>query len=212
MSKSRKMIETEDALTLSSGTMIERVYGNYANRLKGLANKARLSMEKVVPRPYSPAAKKAYSPEVKSLAAKLKLAIMNSPLERQAQIIANVTLAAKKRNNPQMDSAMLKKEKFRALRMARDKVGAKKPQIVITPREWEAIQMGAITGNRLSNILANADMDLVKKLATPKLSSVLGTAKETRAKNLLNANYTAAEVARALGVPVSQIHNIDKTE
>ena len=70
--------------------------------------------------------------------------------------------------------------------------------------------MGAITSTRLSLILQNADMDAVKKLATPHLKSGLSLAKTTRALALLDSGHTAAEVADVLGVPVGQIHGIDK--
>lgn len=43
--------------------------------------------------------KATYSEEVKSLEAKLNLALSNAPRERQAQVMANATVAAKKKDN-----------------------------------------------------------------------------------------------------------------
>ena len=69
--KSTKMYETEDARTLSSGTVMEEVYAEYANRLKALGNRARKASIEVKDMEYSPLANKAYAKEVASLDQKL---------------------------------------------------------------------------------------------------------------------------------------------
>src|ERR1044072_4333623 len=82
--ESRKLAETRDAHTLSSGTPIEKVYADHSNRLKDLANKARRVAVNTTPTPYSPSAKVAYANEVSTLRSKLNIAQRNRPLERQA--------------------------------------------------------------------------------------------------------------------------------
>ena len=205
--KSVRLAETDDAHTLSSGTTIEKVYGDHSNRLKAMANEARLAALNTKTTPYSPSAKAAYSKEVASLNAKLNIALRNRPLERQAQVVANTVVAAKRQANPDMDAAELKKIKGQALTEARSRVGASKTQVHITESEWAAIQAGAISNNTLSKILDNADLDQVKKLATPKTEVLMTSVKQKRADAMLKSGYTQAEVADALGVSLTTLKN-----
>lgn len=203
--KSTKMAEAEDAFSLSSGTRMETVYANYANSLKGLANKARLAMISIPNVSYSPSARETYSEEVSILKSKLVKAFRNKPLERQAQLLANKIIAAKRRDNPDMDKDDIKKLKGQALEEARARYKAKKSDIVITDREWEAIQAGAISNNTLSRILANTDLKELKLRATPRSIRGMSDTKISKAKLMLNYGYTISEVADALGVPVSTL-------
>ena len=204
--KSNKMAEAEDARSLSSGTRMEEIYASHANKLKALANQARKASANTQYTPYSPSAKKTYEKEVKSLNAKLNLALQNKPLERQAQLLANKVVSAKRQANPDMTAEEVKKIKAQALNEARNRTGAKKQNIVITKDEWNAIQSGAISTNKLTQILDNADLDTVKKLATPKTNKTgLSNAKLAQAKAMLSRGYTQAEVADALGISTSTL-------
>lgn len=205
--KSSKMAETDDANTLSSGTPMEAVYADHANKLKAIANAARKESFATRPTPYSGTANKAYSAQVASLSAKLNIAQKNAPIERQAQILANSMVNARKQANPDMDPADLKKIKGQELEKARTRTGAKKQRIVITPSEWEAIQAGAISNNKLSNILNNADLDEVKQLAMPRDKPPMNAGKVARAQSMLASGYTQAEVADALGIPASTLND-----
>jgi len=202
---SKKLAETDNAHSLSSGTPIEKVYADHSNKLKALANEARKAAVTTRTTPYSPSAKTAYSRQVTSLNAKLNIALKNAPLERQAQILANTVVSTKRQANTDMDSADLKKVKAQALAEARSRTGAKKQQVQITADEWAAIQSGAISNNKLSQILNNADLDQVKKLATPRANLVMTSIKQQRAKQMLASGYTQAEVADALGVALSTL-------
>lgn len=203
--KSKRLAETDDAHTLSSGTPMERLYADHSNRLKDLANKGRLELLNTPSLKYSPSAKKVYEKEVKSLDSKLALAIRNRPFERQAQLLANAVIKAKREANPDMDDATLKKIKFQALEEARLRTGAKKQRIELTQSEWDAIQAGAISDNKLSQILDNADMEKVRALATPRAALLMTSAKIKRAQQMLGDGYTRAEVAAALGVSLSTL-------
>ena len=207
---STKMAEVDDARRLSSGTPMETVYANHANKLKATANEARKESLNTKTTSYSPSAKKTYAKEVASLDAKLNVALKNAPLERQAQILANAVVSKKRAANPHMDADGLKKIKGQALAEARSRTGAKKHQVTITDREWEAIQSGAISTNKLSQILNNTDLDSVKKLATPRSSTGLSPAKISKAKSMFDSGYTQAEVADALGVSINLIINVDE--
>jgi AraC-like DNA-binding protein len=202
---STKLAEEEDAHKLSSGTAIEKVYADHSNRMKALANMARKESLRTKPIPYSRAAKERYADEVRTLDARLNLALRNSPLERQAHVIGNAIVRKKQEANPDMDKAELKKLKSQALTEARNRTGAHKERIVITDREWEAIQAGAITKHKLNQILSNADMERVKELATPKEHRLLDESKVNKAMTLLRNGYTRAQVADQLGVSVSTL-------
>ena len=205
--KTTPMAATDDAFTLSSGTTIESVYATHANKLKALANQSRKEAVNTKNIPQSSTAKKTYAKEVASLKSQLSVAKKNAPLERQAQLIASQVVKAKRQDNPDMDSNELKKIKSQALASARVKVHAKKTRIEISDLEWEAIQAGAISNHLLEEIVNNANLDQVKQLATPRVNMVMTPAKLTRAKNLLAAGYTQAEVADVLGIPASTINS-----
>jgi DNA-binding CsgD family transcriptional regulator len=203
--RSTKLGEARDAHTLSSGTPVERMYANHSNNLKALANRARLASVRTPTPKQSPSARKTYADEVASLDAKLRIAIRNRPLERQAQLIANATVRAKRDANPHMEPETLKKVKFQALAEARVRTGAGKQRINITDAEWAAIQANAISASKLNDILTNADTDRVRELAAPKSSKLMTSAKTSRAKSMLASGYTRAEVARALGVSLTTL-------
>lgn len=202
---STKMAEARDAFELSSGTIPETIYANYANKLKILANEARKLSIFAEPFTYSPSAKQAYMKEVKSLNDKLFEAEMNRPLERKAQLLANKWVQAAKEADPTMDADDIKKLRGRKLTEARARVGAKKTLIEITPEEWEAIQHRAISNHTLERILNNTDMDKVKEYSMPRESKTMTAAKVSRAKTMLGQGKTTSEVATALGVSVSTL-------
>ena len=202
---STKMAETDDAFTLSSGTVQETIYANFANRLKHLANEARKAALMSKPDKYSPSAKKAYAIEVDSLHKKLYLAELNRPLERKAQLLMGHKLKAYIKANPDMDSDEIKKLRGRLIKECREIVGAKKDPVKITPREWEAIQAHAVSYNTLKKILNNSDMDYIKQLSMPRSQPVMSNAKISRARSMLNQGRTTAEVAEALDVSISTL-------
>lgn len=196
---------TPDARSLSSGTRMELIYAQHSNKLKAMANEARLTAIKTPPTKYVPSAKRAYHSEVASLDSKLALSKSNAPLERKAQLIANSTIKAKRNYDPTMDAKTLKKVEAQALEEARRRTGANKQKIVITDKEWEAIQAGAISNSKLNEILTHANMDVVKDHATPKDKVLMTNAKTNRAKAMLASGYTRAEVAAALGVSLTTL-------
>lgn len=210
LTSTTKLAEESDAHKLSSGTKIESIYADHSNALKSMANKARLIMLNTTALIYSPSAKETYAAEVSSLKAKLNNANKNRPLERKAQLLANKIVRTKKENNPGMSKEDYKKIKGQALEEARNRVGAKKQSIKITPREWEAIQLGAISNHALTRIIQNTDLDYLKQLSTPRTAYKMTNSKATRAKQMAAAGRTTAEIAGALGVSVSTIQETIK--
>lgn len=200
-----KLANTKDAHTLSSGTPIEGIYADHSNKLKALANEARKASVNTKTTPASASARAAYAKEVASLDNQLALALRNSPRERQAQIIGNAILAQKKAAYGSLEPSELKRLKSQALTAARIRTGAQKQRIKPTADEWAAIQAGAISTTKLRRILDNADLDVVKKLATPTQKKELNANDAARARALLKSGHTRAEVAGALGVSVSTL-------
>lgn len=211
MTTSTRMAEAKDAYTLSSGTLIEDIYAAYANNQKALAKKARAEARATPNATHSPSAKKTYAKEVASLKNKLDQVYKNKPKERQAQLVANILVDAKKKSNPSLfeDKAQVKKLKTQALTEARARTGASKTDVLIniTDNEWNAIQSGAVSHNTLTQILSNTDMDRVKSLATPKTTKNRGLSASqlARARSMLASGKTQADVASALGVSTSTL-------
>lgn len=208
--QSTRMGETDDAYTLVSdaNTSMERLYADYANKMKSLANEARKEMMMTGKIEYSSAAKATYKAEVEALMRKLETSELNAPRERQAQRLANAEINAKKKANPDMKKADIKKASQQALTKYRNKVGAKRHPINITNKEWEAIQAGAISENVLTKILKNADSDNLRQLATPRATTKLSATKINKIKAMSSSNkYSLAEIAKACGVSTATVSN-----
>ena len=211
---STKMAEVDDAYELVSDmtNLKEIAYADYANKMKSLANQARKTLISTGKIAYSASAKATYQEEVKSLEAKLDISLRNAPRERLAQTIANSVVRAKQQDNPDMTKAEIKKEGQRALTAARRSVGAQRQSIDITDREWEAIQAGAISENKLTQIINNADMDILRQRATPRTTTTLSSAKVGKIKSMNSSGYSTAEIADSLGVSVSTVSKYLKGE
>ena len=209
---STRMAEVDDAFELSSGTEMETVYAIHANKLKSLANQARKEAMSIKMPKTNESAKKVYSAEVASLISKLNTSRKNKPLERQAQARAGYRVKEQKAANPDLknDKEGLKKIKNQALEEARYEVGSKSRKergVKISEKEWEAIQAGAVSPNRLRDILANADEAQIRQLATPRERKELSESKIARIRSMANQNYSTADIADALGVSTSTVQN-----
>lgn len=201
------ILNTDDVRTLSSGTPQENAYADYANKMKSLANEARKAYRSTGNLKRSSAAAETYQQEVDSLNAKLNVAAKNAPRERQANAIASSVVKAKTQANPDMTKDEIKKASNIALNDARISVGAsgKETKIKITDKEWEAIQAGAISDNKLTQILRYSDVDELRQRATPRTTTQLSTAKINKAKAMSASGFTLAEIAESLGVSTSSV-------
>jgi hypothetical protein len=154
---------------------------------------------------FSKSAERVYSKEVAELKSALLIAKKNAPLERQAQTLARNIVADKKKAYPSMDKQDIKRVENQAIAEARYRTGAGKQRIEITPAQWNAIQAGAIRKKMLSDILDNSDLDVVKKLATPRTQLLMSSSKKARASMMFEQGFTQAEVAQALGVSLTTL-------
>ena len=208
--KVSEMSLTKDAHTLSSGTIVEETYANYANKLKALANTARKEYLSVKSTVVNQSAKATYANEVASLTSKVRAAEKNSPKERTASVIANTVVDAKIKEynlDYKTDKKEINKLNQSALAAARVRVGASKKDsyVEITDREWEAIQNGAVNSTTVKKVLANADEKKVKERAMPRQSLAVSPAKISKIQSMQAAGYTIKEISESLGYSVSTI-------
>lgn len=205
--KVKRILAVDDVRSMSSGTLQEEAYANYANKMKDLANKARLEYKATPTLKRSASAAKAFEPEVNRLMAALKVAQLNAPLEREAQRIANARVKAKVQANNITDKDEISKIRRAAISDARNSTGAsgKRTRITISDGEWTAIQSGAISDTTLSEILRYAEPKTVRERATPRKTTQLSDARISRIKAMANSGHTNAEIAEALGISTSAV-------
>lgn len=205
--KVKRILAVDDVRSMSSGTLQEEAYADYANKMKDLANKARLEYKATPTLKRSASAAKAFEPEVTRLMAALKVAQLNAPLEREAQRIANARVKAKVQANNITDKDEISKIRRAAISDARNSTGAsgKRTRITISDGEWTAIQSGAISDTTLSEILRYAEPKTVRERATPRTTTQLSSARISRIKAMANSGHTNAEIAEALGISTSAV-------
>lgn len=216
--QSTRMYEAKDARKLISKNNfeVERVYADYANKMKALANQARKDAMSVESTPYSKSAAEIYKKEVESLESKLNDRQIAAALERQAlrtaTVIINQRVAAypDRYNSATTDGkAHLRKMKNQVIDRQRKLLGKPKP-FDITDKEWEAIQAGALHKSTVIKIIGKANQDRVKELALPKNATIstLSKSKVAHAKAMLASGYTQADVAAELGISVTTLNKM----
>lgn len=210
--KTTKMAEAKDARELSSGTMVEEAYANYANALKKLANEARLRSVNTDISLVSTALKREYADEIASLKEKVSVAEANAPKERIAQVYANAIIRSKVQQMPELVKDKeytkdLKKLKQITLNDERAKVGAHRKNVYVhlTDKEKEAIDKGAISSTLLKKIMSNMDKDELREMVMPKYTETVPEQKITYAQALNNRGWTIAEIAERTGLTPAQV-------
>ncbi len=215
--KTTRMDLTDDARTLVSGYKkganpstygepMEHVYANFANTMKQMAIDARKELVYTPNLQKNSEAAKKYSAEVASLQAKYLESQKNRPKERMAQAIATRVIQAKvDGHDGEFDGEELRKMKDRELKIARERVGAKRTPIEINDKEWEAIQAGAISKTELEKIVKNSDIDKLREKATPRETVALSPATISKMNMMYARGDTYAEIASKLGVSVSTV-------
>lgn len=203
--KSTQMYETKDARTLSSGTKMENIYADYANSLKALGDKARLSSLRVGDIPYSKSAAGIYEKEVTSLKNKLDRANMNAPIERQANLIANKQAQLKLDAKADYDKDDVKKIHNLCIKEARLRLGAKHYDFNISPEEWEAINSGAVNKSTQKEIFKKVDDEVLKEATMPRKRRTMSDNQRALARQLSASGYSLAEISDRLGFSTSAI-------
>lgn len=210
----RRLDLTDDAYDLvrDRNDPIEKMYADHANAMKDMANAARLQAYNTPMPKANPQAKAVYKDEVSDLVAQLRKAQAQKPLDRRADVIAGVIVKAKRQEDPLLrtDRDRLEKVERQAKDYARSRLGLSRPTIEITDRQWDAIQSGAVSSSRLRDILAYADPKRIEALALPRTNTVMTSAITSRAKAMLAAGATNADIAAALGIPASTLRDAAK--
>lgn len=210
LQKSTKMAEYDPkSLVSAARNPKELYYADYATKLKAMGNEARKeALNTPTTTTLSKEAKAKYVNEINDLEKALLTAKKNIPLEKQAQIIANVKSKARiEESNCQDDNDKVKKIRNQELNDARAQVGAsgKESKINITDRQWEAMNSGAISYNKQSEIIRFADKDRVRELATPRKGIQMTDSEIGLIKTMYRGGYTTSEIARRLGRSESSV-------
>lgn len=209
MEEYKRLQQAKDAYDLvrDKADPVERLYADHANEMKALANAARLRTTRIPDPPTNKAAKAVYKGEVDKLTADLNKAKAQAPLDRQAEKIARVTYKARLAEDPTLyaDAERRRKTQRQAMAGARSKMGLDKPIIEITDRQWDAIQSGAVSPSKLREILRFAKPERIDELSTPRTNTVMTSSITSRAKAMIAAGATTADIAAALGVSASTL-------
>ena len=207
---STQMAQTDDARTLVSKKQhpMELIYADYANSMKAMANKARIESINTKNLQYNPQSAKTYSKEVSSLNAKLNEALKNSIKERQVQRLTASEVQKRLKIDPSMTADDVKKTSQRLQTKYREELGSiprRQRNMGITDKEWEAIQAGAISNNKLKKILDNSDPEVLRQRSMPKDKPTISAAMVNRMKTMRDSNFTLEEIATKLGVSKSTV-------
>jgi hypothetical protein len=211
MQKEKRLALTDNAFDLvrDKADPVERLYADHANAMKEMANQARLRAARTPNPPVNEKAKVVYKSEVDDLVYQLRAAQKQKPLDRRADVIAGAFVKARHREDPLLRTDLDRKKKVerQAKAAARARLGLKKPVITISDRQWDAIQAGAVSSSRLRDILAYADKKRVQELSMPRANTVMTPAITARAKAMLAAGATNADIAASLGIPASTLRD-----
>lgn len=209
MEGAKRLALTKDAFDLVRDPKdpVEQLYAAHANDMKALANTARLKGLRTPNPLVNKQAKEVYKPEVEKLTYDLNKAIAQKPLDRKAITLAGAVVKQKHSEDPLLrtDTERLRKTERQAKAAARARLGLEKPVIEITDRQWDAIQSGAVSASKLRQILDYAEPKRVMELAMPRTNPVMTNAIASRAKAMISAGATTADVAAALGIPAATL-------
>ena len=194
-----------------NSSQIEKDYVGYVNDLKTRKNAVDKELATIKTPSWDRDAERRYKPEVESLKKKLNESLLNAPRERQAQLLATYKVNEEIKNRggrEEIEKDELKKIRNQALNTARLQVGAKRNPVVIDDNEWEAIQSNAISATMLRKLTRHMDDSQLKQLATPRKTTKLSVATESKIMVLLNRGYSIAQVAEAMNLSPSTISRV----
>lgn len=189
----------------------EYVYADFANRLKKMANQARLdSIEAGKEIKEDREAAKKYAKEIESITQKLNDIKSYAPRERQAQRQASYVVRAKVESmggdwKALQESGELSKIKEQAIAYQRARYNSKRPELKLTAKEWEAISHNACNKTLAQSVMKALTPETLRELATPASTKEIPAAKISRMKMMLANGHTAYEVSKALNISLSSI-------
>lgn len=203
---------------------VEVAYAKFANTMHDIAKKARYTAVNTQGVTYSKSAYLAFKDDVDNLLEQVRKAELNRPRERAAQTLANakrqIDIERWKEAHPGYSNTEYKnymkeykkKVATKSLTNSRATVGAARSEIILTDRQWQAINLNAINQTNLNKIFKYANMDDVRARALPRNDQSLSTAKLAKMKAMRASGYSNAEIAESLDVSVSTVTNYIKGE
>lgn len=218
MRKKYTMDVTADAMDLvakdakGSAKIIEIEYANYANTMKAAQNTAMKEAADIkMPKWNKSLGAKGgkYEKEIESLNKKYRDAMANKPRERQAQILTARNYNAIKDLYDNKEDK--KRARIQVENAARKATGSKAYQVQVrfTPKEWEAIEAGAVSASRLKELLRVADMSSVKEMALPNNAKTVSTAMESRIKSMASSGrFTQDDIAKRFGISARTVSRV----
>lgn len=218
--KTTMMEDAKDAYELLSGinkdengrnigTTKERMYADYANFQKNYARKANLIADGMKFDKVNKEAAAKYKDEVKSLDEKYKKCMLEAPKSRTANYIAYLQYNQKKANLEGLSKEDYKKAdkklQQQCINGARKRIGLNSEDKVmdITPKEYEAMNAGAISASKIKSYLNYADISKLRRIdAGQSATSGISDTDKARIRSFV-ANHkgeglTNAEIASAL--------------
>ena len=127
-------------------------------------------------------------------------------MERAAQIIAKSVLDDKRQKaGRKLTAKEQSKIRSQALAKARADLGGARPKVDITPRQWEAIQKGAVSKDKLTQLLRFASPEQIKEYALPRQQRGMTPTQISLIKSWASSGYTNGEIAEMLGVSTGTV-------
>ena len=209
MVQSVQMRETDDAFTLVSdmNNPVEVAYAKYANKLKAMGGAARKDTLKIKEQHRDPNAARIYANEIASLKKKIEKAQSNQTRERWAHLLATQRMKVRQEDDPVLydDKKLQRKIRQQYLTRAREEVGAKREKLTIEPKEWEAIQAGALGNTNLVTLMKYTPPEEIKKWAMPHYETGVTSNQVSMMKVWADNGYTNKQIATRLGISASTV-------
>lgn len=201
-SKIEAMRLTHDPEELSSGTRMEAIYSNYARSMKQLGDSARKEAVHTTLLSTSPQSKKKYATEISEIDEMLNKAKAHAPIERKAQIIAKSVLDDKRQKAGAgvLTKAEQARIRSQALAKARASLGGSRPKVHLTDKQWEAVDKGAISKSKITQLLRFMPAEEVREHALPKKRAAVSQSQVNLMIAWKASGYTNGEIADMLGL------------
>ena len=207
-----KMDLTEDATTLMSPQQysVEKVYAEYANKLKALANECRRVSRTAPVYKRKPEMTEKYKDEVATIESKVADRKKKSPLERKAQALAEIDMKLKIDADPSIkeDRERYQKEVNRSVLRARNQLSVGDVDIHLSDKEWAAVFDGALNGDTFLYLMKHCDPIELNSHAFNKKDDYISDSRVVAVKEMNRLGYSRAQIIDHTGLSPKIIKEI----
>lgn len=207
-----KMDLTEDATTLMSPQQyaVEKVYADYANKLKALANECRRVSRTAPVYKRKPEMTQQYSNEVATIESKVADRKKKSPLERKAQALAEIDMKLKIDADPTIkeDREKYQKEVNRSVLRARNQLSVGDVDIHLSDKEWAAVFDGALNGDTFLYLMKHCDPIELNSHAFNKKDDYISDSRVVAVKEMNRLGYSRSQIMDHTGLSPKIIKEI----